>query len=100
MAQRPQYKMLTSTSKGAEHTESTFLTPNRAGLKVKSARRPNPNVAVANASPIIVKNWKFPPNPSCKGVGKARRYAKLAEKERSPRMWTTAEKLLEGEDSR
>lgn len=57
IAQRPQYKTLMRTSKGAEQTESMLFNSNKRRLSVRSARSPTANVAVAMARPMMVRNW-------------------------------------------
>lgn len=57
MALIPQYRMLITTSKGALQRDKLFLTMNRVGERVISARRPKIKVPVAMVSPIMVRNW-------------------------------------------
>lgn len=52
----PQYRMLTRTSNGVEHTEMMFLALKRARLYVRSAKRPSTILASASARPMMVKN--------------------------------------------
>lgn len=53
----PQYRMLTRTSNGVEHTDMMFLASKRARLYVRSASKPRTMLAKASARPIMVRNW-------------------------------------------
>ena len=64
MAHSPQYRILTSTSNGAAHTARTFLAAKSLELSVTSASKARAEVKVAKPNPIMVRNWKSPPNPS------------------------------------
>ena len=60
----PQYNKLISTSSGAEHTLSIFLTAKRREDMLMSASDPNAKVIVARERPIMVRYWKCHPYAS------------------------------------
>lgn len=95
---RPQYRMLTRTSRGVAHTESVFFRAKSCLLGEMSARRPTPNVIVDIVSAMKVRNWYEPPNPLCRGFVTLGSHENDAAKDRSPATWTMAETLL-GEDA-
>lgn len=84
MALIPQYRILISTSKGAEHSERVFLTKKRVGESVMSARKPAIKVKYATVRPRMVKYCQCHPYESLMKVGKSVRYLKDRLKERMP----------------
>jgi len=58
---RVQYRTLIKTSSGVVHMESKFLTWNKLGEDVKSARRPETKVRLARVRPMMVRYWKCQP---------------------------------------
>jgi hypothetical protein len=97
--QSPQYNMLMRTSNGVEMTETVFLALNSVRLNVKSAKNPRVILVNANASPMMVRNWKLPPNFASSGLGKMARYRNEAENDAIPSRWTIAERDLDGDAS-
>lgn len=97
MAQSPQYSMVMRTSNGVEHTETMFLALNSVRLDVKSARKPRTILVNANASPMMVRNWKLPPNFLSSGLGYIWSHRNEAEKEAIPMRWTRADKDRDGD---
>ena len=93
----PQYNVEIRTSRGVAMTEIRFFIRKSAELPVTSATAARTKTDNDSVKPMMVRNWKYHPCESAKGVSHSKRNWKVLARDTAPSRWTRREKEGEGE---